>query len=149
MTGGAMATVRDILSRKGSVVVSVTPDTSVLEAARLMNTRGIGAVLVLDGDRLAGIFTERDVLRRVVAEQRDSGTVRVRDVMTSALATTTPEATIDSCAAVMTTRRIRHLPVLEGTRLIGVVTTGDLMAFQVSEQADTIAQLNSYVYDNR
>ncbi len=144
-----MATVRDILGRKGSVVVSVTPDTTVVEAARLMNTRGIGAVLVLDGDRLAGIFTERDVLRRVVAEQRSAETTRVRDVMTSALATTTPDATTDACAALMTGRRIRHLPVLEGARLIGVVTTGDLMAFQVAEQADTIAQLNSYVYHNR
>ena len=144
-----MATVRDILGRKGSVVVSVTPDTNVLEAARLMNTRGIGAVLVLDGDRLAGIFTERDVLRRVVAEQREAGTTLVRDVMTASLTSTTADATIDACAALMTSRRIRHLPVLEGVRLVGVVTTGDLMAFQVAEQADTIAQLNSYVYGNR
>jgi CBS domain-containing protein len=144
-----MATVRDILNRKGAAVIAVPPATTVLEAAQLMNDRGIGAVLVTDGAVLAGIFTERDVMRRVVATHRDPASTPVSEVMTAALVTTSSTATIEECASLMTTRRIRHLPVLDGETLAGVVTIGDLMAFQVEEQASTIAQLNSYVYDNR
>ena len=144
-----MATVRDILNRKGAAVIAVPPATTVLDAAQLMNDRGIGAVLVTDGTALAGIFTERDVLRRIVATRRDPATTPVSQVMTASLVTTTANATVEECASLMTARRIRHLPVLDGDALAGVVTIGDLMAFQVDEQASTIAQLNSYVYDNR
>ena len=144
-----MATVRDILNRKGAAVIAIPPATTVLDAAQLMNDRGIGAVLVTDGTTLAGIFTERDVMRRVVATRRDPATTPVSQVMTASLVTTTSTATVDECASLMTARRIRHLPVLDGETLAGVVTIGDLMAFQVDEQASTIAQLNSYVYDNR
>lgn len=144
-----MATVRDILNRKGAAVIAIPPASTVLEAAQLMNDRGIGAVLVTDGGTLAGIFTERDVMRRVVATRRDPATTPVSQVMTASLVTTTSTATVDECASLMTARRIRHLPVLDGETLAGVVTIGDLMAFQVDEQASTIAQLNSYVYDNR
>lgn len=144
-----MATVRDILNRKGAAVIAVPPATTVLDAAQLMNDRGIGAVLVTDGTGLAGIFTERDVMRRIVATRRDPATTPVSQVMTVSLVTTTATATVEECASLMTARRIRHLPVLDGETLAGVVTIGDLMAFQVDEQASTIAQLNSYVYDNR
>ena len=144
-----MATVRDILNRKGAAVIAIPPASTVLETAQLMNDRGIGAVLVTDGGTLAGIFTERDVMRRVVATRRDPATTPVSQVMTASLVTTTSTATVDECASLMTARRIRHLPVLDGETLAGVVTIGDLMAFQVDEQASTIAQLNSYVYDNR
>ena len=144
-----MATVRDILNRKGAAVIAIPPASTVLETAQLMNDRGIGAVLVTDGTALAGIFTERDVMRRVVATRRDPATTPVSQVMTASLVTTTSTATVDECASLMTARRIRHLPVLDGETLAGVITIGDLMAFQVDEQASTIAQLNSYVYDNR
>jgi CBS domain-containing protein len=144
-----MPTVREIIARKGPTVVTVTPDSTVLEAAQLMNARGIGAVLVMEGRELQGIFTERDVMRRVVAEQRDPATTLVREVMTTALVTTHADAPMTECAALMTNRRIRHLPVMGPEGLSGVITTGDLMAFQVAEQAVTIAQLNSYVYDTR
>ncbi|HEY7682214.1 MAG TPA: CBS domain-containing protein [Gemmatimonadales bacterium] len=144
-----MATVRDILTRKGPAVVTVAPASTVLEAAQLMNARGIGAVLVLEGASLLGIFTERDVMRRVVASQRDPSTTTVGEVMTPAPMTTRLEAPLEECATLMTTRRIRHLPVIGPDGLAGIVTTGDLMAFQVADQAITIAQLNSYVYDNR
>jgi len=144
-----MATVRDILNRKGAAVIAVPPVTTVLEAAQLMNDRGIGAVLVTDGPALTGIFTERDVMRRVVATCGDPATTPVSQVMTGSPVTTSSTATIEECASLMTSRRIRHLPVLDGEALAGVVTIGDLMAFQVEEQASTIAQLNSYVYDNR
>ncbi len=144
-----MATVRDILARKGTAVVTVGPETSVLDAARLMNERGIGAVLVLKDGRLAGIFTERDVLRRIVAAQRDPGTTLVGEVMSTNLLTTRSDAPTEECAALMTAQRIRHLPVLGPDGLAGVITIGDLTAFQVGEQASTIAQLNSYLYDTR
>jgi CBS domain-containing protein len=144
-----MATVREILARKGSEVVTADPGQTVLEAAQLMNSRGIGAVVVTEGGEMQGIFTERDVLRRVVAEERDPRTMRLRDVMTPTVVTTTDLTTVEECGELMTRRRIRHLPVLTGGRLAGIVTIGDLMAWQVADQAATIAQLNSYVYDNR
>jgi IMP dehydrogenase len=144
-----MATIRDILNRKGAAVIAVPPATTVLDAAQLMNDRGIGAVLVTEGPALAGIFTERDLMRRVVATRRDPATTPVSQVMTASLVTISTTATVEECASLMTARRIRHLPVLDGETLTGVVTIGDLMAFQVDEQASTIAQLNSYVYDNR
>jgi CBS domain-containing protein len=144
-----MATVRDILARKGSDVVTTAAKTTVLEAAQLMNARGIGAVLVTENGILRGIFTERDVMRRIVAEQRDPALTPLADVMTTRLMTTRAETPVEECAAVMTTHRIRHLPVLGTSGLEGVVTIGDVLAFQNAEQAVTIAHLNSYVYDVR
>lgn len=144
-----MPVVRDILARKGSDTVTVAPSVTVFEAAQLMNARGIGAVLVLEGGELVGIFTERDVMRRVVAEQRDPARTTIGDVMTRHLVTTRAEMTVEECASQMTARRIRHLPVVGDAGLVGVITIGDLMAWQVAEQAVTIAQLNSFVYENR
>jgi CBS domain-containing protein len=144
-----MATVREILVRKGGQVVTATPATTVFEAAQLMNTRGIGAVLVLAEGTLRGIFTERDLMRRVVAERRDPAATLLRDVMTTDLIVTRPEAPMEECASLMTSRRIRHLPVIGPDGLAGVVTIGDLLAYQVADQAFTIAHLNSYFYENR
>jgi CBS domain-containing protein len=144
-----MATVREILARKGSRVVTASPTATILEAAQLMNARGIGAVLVLEAGALQGIFTERDLMRRVVAERRDPATTAVRDVMTTDIVIARPEMPIEECASLMTSRRIRHLPVLGPEGLDGIITIGDLMAWQVADQAVTIAHLNSYVYDNR
>ena len=144
-----MPTVRDILARKGGEVISVSPTTTVREAASLMNDRGIGSLVVLEGLTLAGIFTERDVLRRVVAAGRDPATTQVLEVMTAALLTCTSATTIEECAAIMSGRRIRHLPVLHEGGLEGIVTSGDVMALQLDEQASTIQQLNGYVYDVR
>jgi len=144
-----MPAVRDILARKGVETVTVAPTVTVLEAAQIMNARGIGAVLVLAEGELVGIFTERDLMRRVVAEQRDPSSTPVADVMTRHLVTTRADITVEECASQMTTRRIRHLPVIGEAGLAGVITIGDLLAWQVAEQAVTIAQLNSFVYDNR
>lgn len=144
-----MATVREILARKGSEVLTVAPESTVLEAAQLMNARGIGAVPVLELGALIGIFTERDLMRRVVAETLPPESTPIRQVMTPDPLTARPETTVEDCGALMTARRIRHLPVLGPGGLIGIVTIGDLLAFQVSEQAATIAHLNSYVYDVR
>ena len=144
-----MDTVRDILARKGRDIVAVPPGATVLEAAQLMNTRGTGSVLVLEGKKPVGIFTERDVLRRVVAEQRNPVTTPVRDVMTTSLISCQPDTPLEQCAAVMTERRIRHLPVVGPEGLSGVVTSGDVLAFQFAKQEATLKQLSSYFYDVR
>ena len=144
-----MATLRDILARKGHDVISVRPTDSVLDAANLMNDRGIGGLLVLEGGEPVGIFTERDVLRRVVAQGRNPAATSVAEVMSTPVTTCEPELSIEDGAALMTERRIRHLPVREAGRLTGVVTIGDLMAYQVSEQRATIAQMTNYLYDIR
>ncbi len=143
-----MPTVRDLLRRKGGGIVSVPPTTSVLEAAQLMNACSTGSVVVLDGEWLRGIFTERDVLRRVVVGQRDPATTTVGQVMTSELVTCSPDDSIDTCTAIMTRRHIRRLPVLDDRgALIGVITSGDVLAWQVADQADVIEHLNTYIHD--
>jgi CBS domain-containing protein len=144
-----MSIVQDILDRKGRDVVSVESTDSVLTAARLMNDRGIGGVVVTEGGRVAGIFTERDVLRRVVAERRDPAGTAVRDVMTAPVLRCRLDTRLDDCRALMTERRIRHLPVEDDDGLRGIITTGDLLAHHVREQQDQIEFLNSYVFDIR
>jgi CBS domain-containing protein len=144
-----MVTVQDILDRKGREVVTVDAAATVLQAARRMNERGIGGLVVMEGARLVGIFTERDVLRRVVAEGRDPARTPVREVMTAPVLRCGPDAPLDECRVLMTDRRIRHLPVVEQDELRGIITTGDLLAQQVREQQDKIEFLNSYVFDIR
>lgn len=144
-----MATLRDLLARKGSRVISIRPDATVLEAALLMNESGIGGLVVLDGGTLAGVVTERDMMRRVIAQRRDPAATEVRAVMTSPVVTCAPGTTVEEAAAVMTNRRIRHLPVQEGGRLVGLITIGDLLAFQVAEQQATIQYMSSYIFDTR
>ena len=145
-----MAIVRDLLNRKGTNIVSVSPTATVLEAARLMNDRSVGGVLVVDdAGKLLGIFTERDILRRVVAAGLPPDTTKVNDVFTRDVVTTTPETPVDECGALMSNRRVRHLPVVDAKGLHGVVTIGDLLAHRVSEHETTIQHLNSYVFDMR
>lgn len=141
-----MATVQDLLSRKDGGVLECSPSTTVQEAVAMMNDRGTGSVLVVDGGKLTGIFTERDLMRRVVAERLDPGATPLRDVMTTALVTCTTDATIDDCEALMSERRIRHLPVVEGGTVRGVVTTGDLLAHELRDKESTIQQLESFVF---
>ena len=117
-----MATVSDLLAQRTGGPLTLSPTTTVLDAASQMNERGTGSVLVAEGDRLVGIFTERDLMRRVVAVRRDPATTLLGDVMTTALVSCRPDATLDDCAALMSERRIRHLPVVEGGRLIGLVS---------------------------
>jgi CBS domain-containing protein len=141
-----MASVKELLARKSVDLLVVSPETTVLKAAELMNERGTGSVLVNENDCLAGIFTERDLMRRVVAVQREPATTPLRDVMTTALVTCTPDASLDDCGALMSERRIRHLPVVEDKRVVGVVTTGDLLANELREKESKIQQLESFVF---
>ena len=145
-----MAVVRDLLARKGTDVVSIQPTASVLEAARLMNDRGVGGVVVVDeANSLLGIFTERDILRRVVAAGLPPETTKVADVFTRDIITCTPDMNVEEIGLIMSTRRVRHLPVVDVTGLHGVVTIGDLLAHRLSDQETTIQHLNSYVFDTR
>lgn len=144
-----MPTVKDILAAKGDEVVSVVAAESVLNAARLMNERGIGGVLVMEEGELVGIFTERDILRRVVAERRDPATTTLREVMTAPVIRCRPDAKVVECRALMSQKRIRHMPVMCEDEVCGIITTGDIMAHQVEEQQDTIEHLNRYVFDLR
>jgi CBS domain-containing protein len=144
-----MPTVRNILDRKGRDVVTTVATEMVVRAARLMNERGIGGLVVMSGANVVGIFTERDVMRRVVAEARDPDQTAIGDVMSSPVAHCLPETTLEECRALMTERRIRHLPVIEGDALCGIITSGDILAYQMAEQRDTIEYLNAYVTEQR
>ena len=144
-----MATVQTILAKKGRQVVSTTVSDSVLDAATLMNQRGIGGLIVLDGDQVVGMFTERDILRRVVAAKRDPVHTTVGQVMTTHVAFCRRETLLDDCRAVMTERRIRHLPVMDDHGVCGIVTIGDLMAHEVTDREATIQYLNEYIFGVR
>jgi CBS domain-containing protein len=151
-------TVRDLLARKrpeAAELVTLPPSASALEAAQLMNARTIGAVLVIGPDEragqvLLGIFTERDILRRVVAAQLHPREVPLAEVMTQTLVTCDPETSLEEVAQVMTTRRIRHLPVLDRQGApIGMISIGDVLAARVREQEGEIEALNRYIHDLR
>lgn len=144
-----MATLHDLLAVKGHEVIAVPPASTVLQAANLMNDRNIGGVVVMDDDRLAGIFTERDVLRRVVAQGLDPATTPVTAVMSTPVLTCPSGLSIDDCATLMTSRNVRHLPVQDDGRLTGLVTIRDLLAHKVAEQQATLEQMNHYLFDLR
>jgi CBS domain-containing protein len=134
-----------MLSRKTGIF-SVTPATPVFDALRLMAEKNIGAVLVMDGARLAGILSERDYARKVVLLGRTSRDTPVSEIMSSQVVCVEPATTAGECMALMTERRIRHLPVREADRVVGVISIGDVVRAVVEEQQFTIRQLESYVY---
>jgi IMP dehydrogenase len=144
-----MATLADLPAFRETGVITVQAGDTVRHAADIMNERNIGAVLVLDGEQLAGIFTERDVLRRVVASGRDPEATPVRAVMSAPVITCHPDLSIDAAAALMTSRGVRHLPVRDASGLKAMVSIRDLLAHQVGEQQATITQMNNYLYDLR
>jgi len=142
-----MTMVRDILTKKGSHVWSIGAQATVLQAAQFMREHKVGALIVLDGERIAGMFSERDVLQRIVAEGRDPAQTTVGDVMTVEVACCTPDTSLEEARGAMKNRRIRHLPVVDAEdRLLGVISIGDLNAFQVANQEQTIFLLNEYLY---
>lgn len=140
-----MQTVRGILSNKGSAVRSVGPEDTVLHALGVMAEHDIGGVVVLDDETLVGILTERDYARRVVLLGRASRDVPVAEIMTSHVCCVSPDRTIEECMAMMTEKRIRHLPVLEHKKVIGVISIGDVVKATIEEKEFEIAQLNSYI----
>jgi CBS domain-containing protein len=144
-----MATVQAVLDRKGGQVVTIAVADLVLAAATLMNERSIGGLVVMDGDRVVGMFTERDILRRVVAARRDPTSTTVGEVMTTPVAYCRRDTRLEECRAVMTERRIRHLPVVDERGVCGIVTIGDLMAHEVTDHEATIQYLNEYIFGVR
>lgn len=140
-----MRTVSDIIRKKGSHVWSVTPGTTVYDTLKLMAEREIGAVVVLDQGRLVGIFSERDYARQVILKGRASKDTPVREVMSPRVMFVRPEHTVEDCMALMTDRRVRHLPVLREGGLLGMVSIGDVVKDMIAEKEFIIEQLASYI----
>ena len=140
-----MNTIRDLLERKGRVVWSIEPAAPVFDAIALMADKSIGALLVMDGDRLAGVVSERDYARKVILQGKSSKETPVEAIMTKEVVTCSLDSEIRECMSLMTERRIRHLPVMDAHRVAGVVSIGDLVKAIIDEQSFAIEQLERYV----
>ncbi|HSD29123.1 MAG TPA: CBS domain-containing protein [Vicinamibacteria bacterium] len=139
-----MTTIRQMLARKPDVY-SIDPDATVLDALKRLEEKNVGALLVMKGERLVGIFSERDYARRMVLHGRSSKETAVREVMTSEVFTIPPDASAGECMVHMTDRHIRHLPVLEDGRVIGIISIGDIVRAVMEDMRFTIRQLESYI----
>jgi CBS domain-containing protein len=139
-------TVQQVLGHKTHRLFSISPDASVFEALSLMAEHDIGSVIVLDGERLAGIFSERDYARQIILLGKSSKDTRVRDIMTTKVLCVRPEHTVDQCMALMTEKRVRHLPVVDHKKVVGVVSIGDVVRVVISEQQNVIEQLEHYIH---
>jgi CBS domain-containing protein len=138
--------VRQVLGGKPGRVVCIAPDASVFDALKLMAEHDIGSLVVMEGERLAGLFSERDYARQVVLVGKRSRDTLVRDIMTQKVLCVRPEQTVDECMALMTEKRVRHLPVLEHKKVIGLISIGDVVKEVISEQKYLIEQLEHYIH---
>jgi CBS domain-containing protein len=142
-----MKTIGQLLQIKGHDIWSIAPDAPVYDAIQLMANKGVGALLVLEAGKLVGIVSERDYARKVILKGKTSKGTPVKDIMTPHVIYTGPDQTIEKCMALMTAKHIRHLPVLEGDQLIGIVSIGDLVKAIISEQATLIQQLENHILE--
>lgn len=140
-----MKTVAQVLQEKSAAVVSVSPGSTVYDALKLMAERDVGAVVVLDGERLAGILSERDYARKVILLGKASRETAVQEIMTHKVVCVRPGNTIDECMALMTDKRVRHLPVLQDKHVVGVISIGDVVKETIAEQRFIIEQLEHYI----
>jgi CBS domain-containing protein len=140
-----METVRSILRRKGNELFWLAPEATVFDAVAMMADKGIGALLVISEGSLVGIVSERDYARKVILKGKHSHEISVREIMTSPVITITPDHSVDDCMRVITQHRIRHLPVMAGDELTGMISIGDIVKSIISAQAHTIDQLSSYI----
>ena len=140
-----MRTVRQLLDEKGHNIESVHPDDSVFDAVQKLANANIGSLIVIEDDRPVGIFTERDYARNVILKGKASPTTPVRDIMTTRVIYVQPEQTVEECMAIMTDKHIRHLPVLEGENLVGMISIGDLVKSIIADQKYTIEQLEQFI----
>jgi CBS domain-containing protein len=141
-----MPNAADVLRAKSSQqTYFVTPDTTVFDAIRLMSDQGIGALLVMQGDQLVGMFSERDYTRKIALMDRSSRTTLVSEIMTTTLTTVEPSTSIEQCLSLMTDKHIRHLPLLKEGKLVGMLSIGDLVKTMIAEQQKMIDQLQSYI----
>jgi CBS domain-containing protein len=140
-----VATLRQLLESKGSDIWSVGPDASVYECIKIMADKGIGALVVLEDGKLVGIVSERDYARKVVLKERASKKTLVGEIMSKDVLYARPDHTVEECLALMTEKRIRHLPVLDGDELVGLISIGDLVKSVIAEQQHVIEQLEHYI----
>jgi len=140
-----MGKVKDILEKKGRVVYSVAPATTVYSAIEQMCEKNIGGVLIIENERLAGIFTERDYARKLILKGKSSKETLIKELMTANPITVSTETSIEDCMQIMTDKHIRHLPVTEGSKAIGMISIGDVVSFIINEQKSIISHLESYI----
>ena len=140
-----MRTVRQLLDTKSAEIIAIGPDAPVYDAIRLMGERGVGALLVMEGPTLVGILSERDYARKIVLKGRSSKDTPIRDIMTAEVKTVAPGDSTEHCMQLVTDSRIRHLPVLEGQQVIGVLSIGDLVKAVIEMQRQDIDQLQRYI----
>ena len=140
-----MKLVKHLLDRKGRQIISVKPDDTVLEAIRVMAEKNIGAVVVMQDDQLCGIMSERDYARKVIVKGRASDETSVADIMTSEVTTTCDNETVNNCMEMMTEKKVRHLPVVDDGRVVGMISIGDLVEAIIADQQEEIQQLESYI----
>lgn len=140
-----MGKVNDILKTKGGNTFSITPDTIVFEALEIMVEKNVSALVVLENEKLVGIFTERDYARKVVLKGKTSKDTLIAEIMTEDLITVSPDSTIDSCMRLMTSRFIRHLPVVAEDRLVGIISIGDVVKYIIEEQKFIIENMEHYI----
>lgn len=140
-----MKTVRQLLDGKRHKLISISPEATVYEALQAMSEHDVGALVVMESERLVGIFSERDYARKIILHGKSSKETLVREIMTSKVVVVRPGQTVEDCMALMTDKRVRHLPVLEESRIIGVVSIGDVVKEMLSEQKFIIEQLESYI----
>ena len=140
-----MANVKQLLQAKGHDIWSVGPEDSVYDAIELMANKGVGALVVMEGDSLVGVLSERDYARKVELQGRSSRGTKIKEIMTSRVVYARPEQTVEECMALMTDKRIRHLPVMDGDEMLGVISIGDLVKAIIEEQQHVIEQLEQYI----
>ncbi len=141
----ASGTISEILSHKNPGIWSVSPDTTVFEAIQIMADKNIGALLVTEGDKLVGIISERDYTRKVILKGKQSKQTAVKEIITGQVIHVSPSHTVEDCMRLMTSHRIRHLPVLDDGRIVGIISIGDLVNWIISAQTSTIHQLQTYI----
>lgn len=141
-----MTTVKHVLDQKGREVHAIAPDATVFAALQMMDAYNIGALVVLDGERLVGIMSERDYARQIVLKGKSSPNTEVRDIMSTEVVCARPDQTVEACMAVMTARNVRHLPVLEHKRVVGLISIGDTVRTVIDDQKFVIEQLEHYIH---
>jgi CBS domain-containing protein len=139
------SSISEILGQKGSTVWSISPNATVYEAIQLMADKNVGAVLVTENDKLVGIISERDYTRKVVLKGKSSKTATVKEILSSHIIQVSPSHTVEDCMRLMTDHHIRHLPVLEGEKVVGIISIGDLVNWIISAQHTAISQLQTYI----